>query len=360
MEHTKPLEEIDFWNHPPLPGSSWTRRGTRSFSRRIRRTLLSTPLQADSTRDDAEAKKDCWSITGNFIYRHHVEARVKLYMPREESFPIPLKYIDVTRNTHTSLAVMLEKHIDDYWNVDGERELSDAWTGFTRFILLNEGPLDGYTWSGGRLKRKRTTSRPDNAWPEMWKHMSDAAISKAKQKRAIEEPKLENAKHLRGIFFIKPNDEEFKHTMENARRKFEIPIPAAMLCKTPVNCRGETCRNIWENKTKYACIVDADESLRIRLEGVPHRYHEDHIAAKGINSLSHCNLVHKFIPMSQAFLKYPMWRMKSKKNGQNWKNTGMAADKSQKQKEVIEKEMNKGRKVHFASLMDLCHLKNSE
>ena len=27
-------------------------------------------------------------------------------------------------------------------------ELSNAWTGFTRFILLNERPPDGYTWSG--------------------------------------------------------------------------------------------------------------------------------------------------------------------------------------------------------------------
>ena len=78
----------------------------------------------------------------NFIYRHHVEPKVKPYMPKEESFPIPMKYIDVTRTAHTSLDVLLEKQIDDYWNVDGERELSDAWTGFTRFMLLNE------TWSG--------------------------------------------------------------------------------------------------------------------------------------------------------------------------------------------------------------------
>ena len=28
-------------------------------------------------------------------------------------------------------------------------------------------------------------------------------------------------------------------------------------------------------------------------------------------------------------------------------------------KDVIEEARNKGRKVHFASLMDLCHLKNS-
>ena len=42
--------------------------------------------------------------------------------------------------------------------------------------------------------------------------------------------------------------------------------------------------------------------MRIRLECVPHRYHEDHIFAKGLNSLSHYNLVHKFIPMPQALI----------------------------------------------------------
>ena len=57
-------------------------------------------------------------------------------------------------------------------------------------------------------------------------------------------------------------------------------MPAAMPCKTPVNGRGETCSSFGKRKTKYACIVDADESVRLRLEGVPHRYHEDHIAAE--------------------------------------------------------------------------------
>ena len=73
-------------------------------------------------------------------------------------------------------------HIDDYLNVDGDRELSDAWTGVTRFTLMKEKPPDGYTWSGERLTRKQTTSRPDTLWPEMWKHMSDASKRKEKQK----------------------------------------------------------------------------------------------------------------------------------------------------------------------------------
>ena len=105
---------------------------------------LSCPnvLQDDSTLDDAEAQNDFWSVAADFIHRHHVEARVNLCVPKEESFLVPLKYMDVTRTTHMSLDVLLEKDIEAYWNVDGERELSDAWTGFTRFILLNERPPD--------------------------------------------------------------------------------------------------------------------------------------------------------------------------------------------------------------------------
>ena len=133
-----------------------------------------------------------------------------------------------------------------------------------------------------------------------------------------------------------------------------------MLCKTPINSRGETCRSIGKSKTKYACIVDADETMRVRLEGVARRDHKDHISAKGINSLNHYNLVHKFIPMPQA-LKMRMQRRQWKNNVKNGENPGVAADKSQKQKEVIEEARNKGKKVHFASLMGpLCHLKNSE
>ena len=87
-------------------------------------------------------------MSGNVIYRHHVEPRVKLYSPREESFLIPLKYIDVSRTTHTNLDVKQEKCIDDHWNIDGSRDLSDYWKGFTNFVLLEEKPPDEYLWSG--------------------------------------------------------------------------------------------------------------------------------------------------------------------------------------------------------------------
>ena len=119
----------------------------------------SLPQPHDLLPDAGEAINDFWSMSGNFFYRHHVEPKVKLYSPREESFLISLKYIDVSRTTHTNLNVKQEKRIDDYWNIDGSRDLSDPWTGFTQFTPLDEKALDGYMWSGERLTRKQLTGQ---------------------------------------------------------------------------------------------------------------------------------------------------------------------------------------------------------
>ena len=74
--------------------------------------------------------------------------------------------------------------------------------------------------------------------------MSNAFRKKAKQKWAIEEPKLDNARQLRGIFFEEPEDDEIRHILKNARRKLEVPMPAAMPCKIPMKSSGETCPSI--------------------------------------------------------------------------------------------------------------------
>ena len=260
----------------------------------------SLPAPHDSFPDAGEAINDFWSMSGNFIYRHHVEPGVKLYSPREESFPIPLKYIDVSRTAHTNLDVKQEKRIEDYWNIDGSRDLSDPWTGFTQFTLLEEKPPDGYLWSGwrltkrqategwmwssGRITRKQRTSRPDHLWPELWKSMGKHAKLKEKQKWSNEMLHLENARKLRGIYLIDAEDKEFKETIRNARKKLETPMAPAMLCKIMKNCGSGASNKI---KTKLACILEADESRRLRMgESLPNHL-EDHIAGKGENSLQH-------------------------------------------------------------------------
>ena len=68
--------------------------------------------------------------------------------------------------------------------------------------------------------------------------------------------------------------------MKAAPRKLEVPMPAAKPCKIPVKSSGETHRNIGKRKTKCACIVDADECAKLRLEGASHKPHRDHITAK--------------------------------------------------------------------------------
>ena len=135
------------------------------------------PSPQDSLPDAGEAINDFWSMSGNFIYRHHVEPRVKFYSPREESFPIPLKYIDVSRTTRSNLDVMQERRIDDYWNIDGSRDLSDSWTGFTHFTLLEEKLPEGKMWSGERLTKRQATSRP-----EIWKKLGRKCYAEGEAK----------------------------------------------------------------------------------------------------------------------------------------------------------------------------------
>ena len=190
--------------------------------------------------------------------------------------------------------------------------------------ISNEKPPDGFSWSGERDLRGNKQPQDPTKYGQK---CGSICLMQRKAKRTWA---LDNARQLRGIFFIEPNDEELKHTMENVRRKLEIPMPAAMPCKTPVNCRGETCRSFGKHKIKCACIVDADESLRIRLEGVPQMYHEDHIAARGRNSLSHYNLVHKLIPMPQALKNTRCEGCSGKRMGNIGENTGIADDESQK------------------------------
>ena len=95
-------------------GLAGTRRRTGSSSQMNK--ILQPNFKTTRRGMMRETKHDFWSITREFIFRHHVVPRVKLYVPREESFPIPMKYIDVTRTTQTSLDVLLETKF--WWQLE--------------------------------------------------------------------------------------------------------------------------------------------------------------------------------------------------------------------------------------------------
>ena len=143
--------------------------------------------------------------------------------------------------------------------------------------------------------------------------------------------------------------------------KLETPMAPAVPCKTCKKSKhGETRSKTNYFKFKFACILEAGESTRLRMEESLPNHHEDHIAGKGHNSLQHYNLVHKFIPMPQA-MKIPAAKAAVDRE---WEKLGKipAWDLTQvrSKSEVIDEARTKGVKVHFASLMDICHLKNAE
>ena len=160
--------------------------------------------------------------------------------------------------------------------------------------------------------------------------MGKNATLKEEQKWSHETLHLDNARKLRGIYFIDP-DKEFKDTIKNARKKLETPVALAMPCKNVKSNKNNGSGASNKIKTKLACFLKASESTRLRVgESLP-THHEDHIAGKGNNSLQHYILVHKFIPMSQA-LKIPAAKTAVDKEWENGEeNFGVGLDESQKQ-----------------------------
>ena len=73
---------------------------------------------------------------------------------------------------------------------------------------------------------------------------------KEKQKWSNEKLHLDNARKLRRIYFIDPEDKEFRETIKNARKNLEASMAPAMPCKVwkrivrvvhPIKLKNKTC-----------------------------------------------------------------------------------------------------------------------
>ena len=78
-----------------------------------------------------------------------------------ESFMDPQAFLElpclVRRRMHAERAlVCLEQHcrVDDYWNIDWSRDLSDYWTGFARLALLDGKPANAQNVVRGETDKK--------------------------------------------------------------------------------------------------------------------------------------------------------------------------------------------------------------
>ena len=110
--------------------------------------------------------------------------------------------------------------------------------------------------------------------------------------------KLDNTRRMKGINFIDLDDQDYKETLKNTGRKLERPVAPAMLCKV-----RKWLQNMKLHLKRFQnrfMAVWWNESTRQRAESSKSKNDEHRIAGKGFTSMSHCNLVYKFISMPQA------------------------------------------------------------
>ena len=137
---------------------------------------------------------------------------------------------------------------------------------------------------------------------------------------------------------------------------------SAMHCKVKTFRQRGNLFRIQRNleNQKHACIVEAHESTRERLEETLPKNHEDHIDEKGLNSVSHHNLVHNFLPMLQA-MTFPDGKAAVDKVWEKLEGLPVwHLTKVRSNKEVSLEAQRGQRTVHFATLMDICHFKKSQ
>ena len=91
--------------------------------------------------------------------------------------------------------------------------------------------------------------------------MGKNAKLKEKQKWAEEKIHLDNARKLRGIYFIDPEDKEYKETIKNARKKLETSVAPAMPCKimkkivgTDLTRTQQNLRAFWKPMNPPECV----------------------------------------------------------------------------------------------------------
>ena len=321
-------------------------------------------------------QQDFWKLTRDLLIRYHVNPRTTLYVPTDEDCPIPVKYLDVMRTTHTDVETpQSEVRIEDHWTEpDAQRALSSDWTGKTCFDLLRPKPPPGFSYVEGRLTRIQTTSRPDNVYPEFWRTMSRKMKGEAIRQWETISKAREAARKKRGNFHI-PADELDLYHRKLAEVRNELSEPAA-----PAMPLGIELSDSEGEDPDFPPLVDSSESegeqvssdsdreqecsahkeLASASRGRPRAEHREKLGSAGSVSHDWFALVHTPIPLPEA-KKIPEardaleaeWQKLEKKNA--W-----LLDTVAEYKDVANDAKAKGVTVHFGHLMALVHEKHSE
>ena len=179
--------------------------------------------------DDVEIEKgdkkwrkteDSWSLSGESLYRHHEEPRLKFHDP----LPIPLKYVDTMRQTQTSVNNVSEHIVNDLWTEAEGVTLSEEWIGTARCQILRTRLSEGYQ------------TRQCMSWS------LDTIIQETKAKYiaewAGERAKLQAARHNRGIYEVLTDDKDDFKVTADARLNLLKDTALALPCIEKDDSRG--------------------------------------------------------------------------------------------------------------------------
>ena len=150
---------------------------------------LHLPQPQDSFPDAGEARHDFWSMSGKLHIppSRWIQGQTLLAW-EEESFPFPLKYIDVSRTTHTNFDVMQESRIDDFWKF--------RW--IKRFVRFLDRLHSVYSIKWETSRRICVVLPETDNSGEEWQGMPSWRRS---INGATEKPKLDNARKItRNLF----------------------------------------------------------------------------------------------------------------------------------------------------------------
>ena len=221
-----PLEEIKTWEHPPLHGiDQFEEESHLDFSWRIRRVSSTTSWLISGCR---------WSDTWFLV---HVR---KLHIPpsrwtKSETLLAERRIVPYSTEVHWRLQNC--NCTNEFGCLSKSAALTITGTSMGQEMCLILGqvslnlfywkkkPPEGYMWSGRRLTRKtayiQARSFMARTLGRQWERMPSWRRSKSdRMKSSI----WDNARKLRGIYFIDPEDTEFKETIKNARKKLETSV----------------------------------------------------------------------------------------------------------------------------------------
>ena len=336
--------------------STNSRRKSRWFSWTIRRVSSTTSrlISGCPWSDKWLLVRPCQETSYTAIT---LNQGVKLCSPREELFPHSTEIHWRPPEVHIQTWMLSKK------TSMGQEICLIHGQVFTQFTLLEE----------------KTSKRRNVVWGEIYEKTADIQARSFMARTLDEIGKKCQAEgeaksgHMKNLNSIMPEDyeesisltlmdKEFKETIKNARRKLETPMAPAMPCKISKN--NQNCGNgdkSNETKSKLACILEANESTRMRMgNSIPH-HHEDHIAGKGEKFMTALQFGSQFYFYASSYENSCSESSSGQGMGKNWRKIRRGnLTKVRSKKEVIDEARTKGAKVHFASLMDICHLKNAE